>query len=96
MSAIWAPNGRQINAHALADGSFISPDLTKKRIEILRNNTQYREAIEKAQRIAGYTDPALSISSGKTSDRNQRALFKQNETAKQLIEEKKGNDIEIE
>ena len=89
MSQIWAPNGNQINAHEIAAGSFISPSITKKRIEILRNNTAYREAIEKAQRMAGYVDPALSIARGCTSEKNQRSLFKQNEKAEQLIKGKR-------
>jgi hypothetical protein len=51
----------QLNAYALPNGTFISTDLQQKRIGLVRNNTQYRERLEKAARIAGYTPPELTI-----------------------------------
>lgn len=98
---IWAPNGRQIDAMALPNGSFISPTMTRMRIQMVQNNPEYRESLEKASRIAGYTDPALSLSRGRVSGENERALFKQNEKAERLIKEKEnvsgivtGSDID--
>ena len=89
MPDIWLPNQRQIDAHALPNDTFISPKITKKRIEMVRSNTSYREALEKAQRMAGYTDPALSIARGRTSEKDARSLFEQNEQAEQILKEKK-------
>jgi len=87
MSDIW--HGGQIDALALPNGCFISPALSKRRIEAVRSNTEYREALEKAGRIAGYVDPALSIARGRVSTENTTALFKQNEKAERLIKERR-------
>jgi len=98
MSDIWIPNGRQIDAHALPGGSFVSPAITKKRIELVRNNPEYREALEKASRVAGYVDPALSIARGRTSNKDAESLFKQNAKAEKIIKEKRndeGSDSDI-
>ena len=93
MSDIWH-RGRQIDALALPHGTFISPDLTRKRISVARNNTNYREALEKACKMAGYVDPALSLARGRVSNQDARSLFKQNEKAERLIKEKR-NDSSI-
>lgn len=84
----------QIDALALPNGTFISSELTRRRVETLRGNTSYRESIEKACKIAGYVDPALSLARGRVSSRDARSLFKQNEKAERLMKEKK-NDPSI-
>lgn len=92
MPDIWLPNQRQIDAHALPHGTFVSPAITKKRIDMVRNHPEYREALEKASRIAGYVDPALSISRGRTSTKDAESLFKQNAQAEKIIKEKRNED----
>jgi hypothetical protein len=57
-------NNEQINIHTLPGGMFLSTDLQKERLKQLRNNTQYREAIEKAQKMTGSTDRLLFYSRG--------------------------------
>jgi hypothetical protein len=56
--------GEQINIHTLPGGAFISTELQKRRLNALRNNTQYLEAIEKAQRMTGNKDTLLFYSRG--------------------------------
>ena len=62
MAKKW--NKGTINAKELGNGNFISTDIQKKRVELLRNNTEYREKIEKAQKMAGYEDKLLLASRG--------------------------------
>jgi hypothetical protein len=54
----------QIDLHSMPSGTFVSTELQKKRLDYLRNNTQYREAIEKAQKITGNIDKLLYYSTG--------------------------------
>lgn len=82
-----------INAHELPNGSFVSASMSRKHIDTVRNNTEYRERLERASKMAGYVPPALSLSraqSGKESDYN--ALLKQNERAEKLIQGKKDEE----
>jgi hypothetical protein len=88
MAQIW--NGGTIDVLALPHGTFISPKLTKKRVELARNNSVYREALEKASKMAGYVDPALSLARGRVQ--KSKSLFKQNEKAEKLLKEKRKNE----
>jgi hypothetical protein len=83
----------QIDALALPSGMFINVNLTARHIETVRNNTSYREYLEKASRIAGYVPPVLSISRGRISHDNEASLIKQNSRAEQLIKEKRNESI---
>ena len=53
-----------IDAHALPNGTFISTDMQLKRLSIIRNDTTYRENLEKAQRVAGYEDKLMLVARG--------------------------------
>jgi hypothetical protein len=78
-----------INAFEMPNGSFQSCDLQIKRMECLRNNTTYRENIEKAGRMAGYTDKLLIAARGSKKDKEAlEALFKQNKKAETLARQK--------
>ena len=84
---IWK-NG-QIDAHSLPNGSIVSEKLTIGHVKLVQNNSRYREDLEKAGKIAGYTPPVLTLarnSSGNAA--NIRALMRQNAQAEQLS---KGN-----
>jgi hypothetical protein len=84
-----------IDAYLLPGGNFISSDLQLKRLKALRENTAYREAIEKAQRVAGYTDKLLLISRGGIkSEKAIESLIKQNKKAEKLIRQKGLEDEE--
>jgi hypothetical protein len=54
----------QVNIHTLPGGTFLSTDLQRERLKQLRDNTQYREAIEKAQKMTGSVDKLLYYSRG--------------------------------
>jgi hypothetical protein len=89
-SQIWHKG--QLNALALPNGTFISTDLQMKRIGLVRNNTEYRERLEKASRMAGYVPPELTIaraSSKKTVD--LETLIRQSKMAENKT---KGKDHE--
>ena len=78
-----------INAYEIGRGNFISCDLQVKRLEAIRNNTTYRENLEKAQRAAGYIDKLMVIASAKSKDKDKiRDLLNQNKKAERLSREK--------
>jgi hypothetical protein len=79
----------QINALEMPNGCFQSCDLQMKRMDMIRNNTTYRENLEKAGRMAGYTDKLLVISRGSKKDKDAIAsLLKQNKRAEALAKQK--------
>ena len=93
---IWK-NG-QLNAHEVGKGVFVSEDLTRMRIANLQNNVTYREKIEKACKMAGYTDKGLIMAKGLngtgTTNEGLESLMKQNRRAATIIRNKsKSNGI---
>lgn len=88
--AIW--HRGQIDALALPRGCYIDTYKTRQHVETVRNNTAYREALEKAARVAGYTPPALTLARGRITQDSERALFKQNEKAETLRKAREGYD----
>jgi len=84
----------QINIHTMPDGTFISTDLQKQRLNMLRNNSQYREAIEKAQRMTGSVDKLLYYSRGGRS-RILDAMTRNVGKAERILKQK-GKGIENE
>ena len=88
MSDLFNRNGT-INAYALPNGSFQSCDLQMKRLDMIRNNTTYRENLEKAQRAAGYKDKLLIIARGSKKDRAAiESLMNQNKKAERFAKQK--------
>lgn len=90
MAAIW--HRGQIDALSLPRGCYIDTYKTRTHIETVRNNTAYREALEKAAKIAGYVPPALTLARGRIAQDDERALFNQNEKAEMLKKAKEGYD----
>ena len=87
MSSIWK-NGT-IDAHRIGPGNFVSVDLQMKRLNEIRNNTTYREKLEKAQRMAGYPDKLLIIARGSNVNHDsEQALINQNKKAETLTKGK--------
>lgn len=82
MAKKW--NKGTVNAKDLGNGNFISTDIQKKRVELLRNNTEYRENIEKAQRVAGYEDKLLLAARGIQENAIQ-TILNQSQLAEQAI-----------
>lgn len=83
-----------INAHAMPNGTFISTDLQTKRFDLIRNNTEYRERIEKASRMAGFTPVELRISRGASADTsNIDAIVRQNNKAETLSKGKEDEKL---
>ena len=81
--------GGVINAFELGKGNFVSCDLQMKRLEAIRNNSTYRENLEKAQRVGGYIDKLMVISSAKSVDKDKiRDLMNQNNKAERLSRQK--------
>jgi aminoglycoside N3'-acetyltransferase len=79
----------QINAFEMPNGSFQSCDLQMKRLDAIRNNTLYRENLEKASRKAGYVDKLLVISRGAAKSKDAiTSLLNQNKKAERLAKEK--------
>jgi hypothetical protein len=85
-------HGEQINVHEMPDGTFVSTDLQRRRLAALRNNTRYREDIEKAQRQSGSRDKLLFYSRG-GRDRVLNSLIRLTQKAENILHAtKKGND----
>jgi hypothetical protein len=88
MSDLFNRNGT-INAYALPNGSFQSCDLQVKRVALIRNNTTYRENLEKAQRAAGYVDKLMVVARGSKKDRRAiESLMNQNQKAERFAKQK--------
>lgn len=88
--SLWY-NGR-LNARALPDGTFISTDIQQKRLDLLRNNTQYRENIETAMKMSGYTDKLLVASRGGVAGMDK--ILDQTAKAERVTKEKTDESIE--
>lgn len=84
----------QINIHSLPGGTFISTQLQRQRLASLRNNSLYRENIEKAQRLAGSRDNLLYYSRG-GRDAVMDALIRNTGKAENILHRKekgRGNE----
>jgi hypothetical protein len=88
---IWK-NG-QIDALALPNGTFLSNELTRKHISIVRENVPYREALEKAAKMAKYIPPVLTLAKARNKKREDLdALINQNLKAQKSLERKRENE----
>jgi hypothetical protein len=85
---IW--NKGQIDAHALPNNMLISADLEQKHVALVRNNSEYRERLEKAAKIAGYIPPVLTLARAPINKKlDIDALLRQNAKAERLTKGKK-------
>lgn len=90
MNSPWY-NGT-LNAKAIGNGNFVSTDIQIKRLNALQNNSDYRERIEKAQKIAGYEDKLLLASRGCQPNAIDK-LMNQSKKAEQATKEKTNETI---
>lgn len=90
MNSPWY-NGT-LNAKAIGNGNFVSTDIQMKRLNALQNNSDYRERIEKAQKIAGYEDKLLLASRGDQPNAIDN-LMNQSKKAEQATKEKTNETI---
>jgi hypothetical protein len=88
---IWK-NG-QIDALSLPNGTFLSNDLTRKHMQIVRDNSVYREALERAAKMANYIPPVLTMAKSANKRRaDLDALINQNLKAEKSLERKRTNE----
>jgi hypothetical protein len=88
MGRIWFP-GNVINAFAIPHGAFISHDIEMIRLREMTNNSKYRANLEKAGKMAGYTDKGLILTAKAAKVKGEDALFRQNIKAELLLKRKK-------
>lgn len=82
-----------LNAKDIGRGNFVSVDIQKKRLELLRSNTAYRERIEQAQRMAGYEDKLLFAARGGIQEDQINTLLNQSEKAENYTKDKTNEGI---
>ena len=81
-----------INAIDIGKGNFVSTDLQNKRLNLFLNNSKYREAIEKAQKIAGYEDK-LILASRNRQKNALNTLFEQSHKAEKFTKDNTDENI---
>lgn len=85
-AGIWH-NGT-LNARELKNGrGFISTDLQKERVRLIRNNPEYRERLEIAQRLAGYEDKLMIAARGSVQQEAISTLFEHSKKAEAVTKE---------
>lgn len=84
-NGIWY-NGT-INARELGSRGFVSTDIQKERLRLIRNNPEYRERLENAQKLAGYEDKLMIAARGSVQQEAVSTLFKHSEKAEAVTKQ---------